>query len=390
MRLFLYTFYWVLSFLYIVAPSIAQSSKVQISDDYQRFGLKPNATPAPWEDGMRTSGGKDSYEWWYLDADLEDGSKAVIIFYTKEFTRIKKPLRPIIRVTINKPDGGFIQKNWTFEAEQFTASKDSCNVTIGKNYFRGNLKQYEIHIEEEGFELTAQLQRSTQSWRPKTGHITFGPDKDQLFNWVVAVPKGAVKLTYTNEGTTTMAQGAGYHDHNWGNVNMMDLFHHWYWSRTAIGPYNIIAAQMVATKDFGYEPIQVFHLSKNGQTIADDGEQVTLYRSLAKIHPKLKKDISDNLVFVYDNPQDEYRYAYYLFRETTILESDMLEVAVGGRGFVYGLARLLTGFDGAYFRFAGRAELHVYKGDTLIETHKSNQTIWELMYFGKMMGRKGT
>lgn len=389
MHSFLHTFYWLISFFCMITPSVAQLDNVQISDDYQRFGLTPNTPLAVWEDGMRTSGGKDSYEWWYLDADLEDGSKAVVIFYTKEFTRIKKPLRPIIRVAIYQSDGTLIQKNWTFDADVFSASKTSCNVTIGKNYFRGNLKNYEIHVEDEDFQLTVQLQRTTQSWRPKTGHIAFGPEQDQLFNWVVAVPKGDVQLSYTQQGITTTTKGAGYHDHNWGNVNMMDLFHHWYWSRTAIGPYNIIAAQMVATKDFDHRPVQVFHLSKNGRTIADDGDQVTLYRSLGKIHPKLKKDISDDLVFVYQNPQDEYRYEYYLFREKTILETDMLAVAVGGKGFMYGLVRLLTGFDGAYFRFSGKAELRVYKGETLLETYESDQTIWELMYFGKMMGRKG-
>src|SRR3954462_13311559 len=37
------------------------------------------------EDGMRTTGEKDSYEWWYFDAHLDDGSSLVVVFYTKPF-----------------------------------------------------------------------------------------------------------------------------------------------------------------------------------------------------------------------------------------------------------------------------------------------------------------
>ena len=293
----------------------------RISTDYQQFNLNPSNVPEKWEDGMRTTGGKDTYEWWYFDAHLDDGSKVVIIFYTKEFTRIKKPLSPVIRVTINRPDGSVIQKDLEFKAESFKAAKDSCSVVIGKNYFRGNLKNYEIHVEDEGFDLTATLQRTTQSWRPKTGHILFGEAGEQQFNWVVAVPQGEVALNYTYNSEVVSALGSGYHDHNWGNVGMTDLFNHWYWARAEIGPYNIIAAEMVSTKAFKHDEVMVFNLSKDGKTVADAGEHVTLYRTVAKMHPTLKKDISDQLVFIYDHPEDDYRYEYYLHRQENLLGS---------------------------------------------------------------------
>ena len=35
---------------------------------------------------MRTDGGKGTYEWWYFDAYLNDGSKLVITFSTKPIT----------------------------------------------------------------------------------------------------------------------------------------------------------------------------------------------------------------------------------------------------------------------------------------------------------------
>jgi hypothetical protein len=45
-----------------------------------------------------------------------------------------------------------------------------------------------------------------------------------------------------------------------------------------------------------------------------------------------------------------------------------------------------TGINPAYFRFKGRAELRVYKGNVLVDKHVSSSAVWELMYFGNPMG----
>lgn len=358
----------------------------KISDDFQRFGLQPGNVPEEWEDGMRTGdGGPGTYEWWYFDADLADGGKAVIIFYTKEFTEVDQPLTPIIRLDVFRGDGTFISKALVFDGADFSAATDTCNVTVGNNYFRGNLQSYEIHVEDSDLNFTATLQRTTQSWRPKTGHMVFGPEEQKQFNWVVAVPAGDVNITYTYQGASSSVTGFGYHDHNWGNIDMRELINHWYWSRAKLGPYNIIAAEITAEKNFDNDNIMVFNVSKDGQTIADDGDQVTLYRTLGKVTPDsiLNKDISEKLVFIYDNPNDTRRYEYYLYKQQTILASDLLETALGGKGREYWLTRLRTGFDGAYFRFAGRSELRVYDNNQLVEEYESPFAIWELMYFGK-------
>jgi hypothetical protein len=52
---------------------------------YGRLGLARDQT-AVWEDGMRTDGSKNTFEWWYFDLELDDGSKLVISFFTKPFS----------------------------------------------------------------------------------------------------------------------------------------------------------------------------------------------------------------------------------------------------------------------------------------------------------------
>ncbi len=44
--------------------------------DYQRLGLSPTSIAA-WEDGARTDDSAGTYEWWYFDAHLADGAKAL-------------------------------------------------------------------------------------------------------------------------------------------------------------------------------------------------------------------------------------------------------------------------------------------------------------------------
>lgn len=369
-----------LLFFTILLTSIVGYSQdsAYISQQYDNYNMLPGNAPEVWEDGMRTSGEKGTYEWWYFDARLDDGSTMVVVFFTKPFVDINKDLKPFITIEIDRPDGTTLKRK--YDGDTFKASTESCHVQIDNNYIKGNLKNYEMHVEIEDIKIDAQLQRTTESWRPNTGHLKYG--RDDFFAWVVAVPTGDLSVDITtSEGQKTLT-GTCYHDHNWGNKPLPKLINHWYWSRAKIGPYNVIASEMISEEDYNHQSITVFNLSKDGKTIADDGSQVKLYRTLGKKHPIYEKPISDDILFVYDNPQDEYRYEYALHREENILELDLLESAVPQK-LKYVLAKAITGFDGAYFRMTGEVELKVYKNGTLLETHTSTDAVWELMYFGK-------
>ena len=368
-----------------VAQSITEKL-AKVSPDFKKYGLREGNIPEKWEDGIRTKGEKGTYEWWYFDSHLEDGSTIVIIFYTKPFVKVNSKLTPYITISINRPDGTAFKKAIFDKPENFTASTDSCNVQIGKNYFRGNLKNYEIHYQDQELNITATFERTTESWRSQTGHMVFGTDQHDYFAWVVPVPQGKTEINYTYKGDKVSLKGSCYHDHNWGNQSMTKLFNHWYWSRAEIGPYNVIASEMISETQFNKDNIVVFNVSKGGKTLADDGSAVTMYQTYGKIHPKLNKDVSDDIVFIYDSPNDEYRYEYYLYKKENIAEVDLLSSAIPSK-FKLRLAKMLTSFDGAYFRMTGDAEIRVFKNNQLIETHRSHTAVWELMYFGKPNGQ---
>jgi len=371
----------ILSTSLILTSIFAQNKIAYVSNDYKKFNLKQGNIPEEWEDGIRTNGVKGTYEWWYFDAHLDDGTTIVIVFYTKPFTDIKKGLIPFISINIDRADGTSIKKAHYGKLDEFSASDKTCNVKIGKNYFRGDLKNYEIHFEDEELTIDAKIKRTTESWRPKTGHFIYG-NSGKEFAWIVPVPKGEAEITYTYKGKTYTTQGSCYHDHNFGNANMADVINHWYWSRAELGPYNIIAAELISVKEYNSEPIIVFNISKDGKTIADEGLNVKLYRTYGKMNKAGERPVSDELKFIYKSDNEDYRYEYTLVRKTNLMEVKILDALIKSK-IKRKLATLVTGLDPAYFRMSGIANLKVFKKDVLIEEYTSKKAIWELMYFGE-------
>jgi hypothetical protein len=115
-----------------------------------------------------------------------------------------------------------------------------------KKLFRRKFKTYEIHFEDEDLNLTAT--RTTESWRPKTGHLYLAPKKE--FNFAVPTSR-KVSVSYNHDDKQINTSFRLPRPQ--GNNSIMELFNHWYWSRAEIGPYNVIASEMIAEKEFNNE-----------------------------------------------------------------------------------------------------------------------------------------
>jgi hypothetical protein len=343
------------------------------TEDYEQLGLKKD-TVEVWEDGARTDGNKNSYEWWYFDAKLSDGSTMVVGFYTKLLTDIDKPLNPLIMINIDYADGTVVKKQVEYKASEYSSSTTGCNVSIGKNYFKGNLESYSIHFEDEDLKLDIEIMRETESWRPETGYLKFG-DEGYYFAWVVAVPQGQAKVEYTYQGKQISATGSCYHDHNWGNKALNEIINHWYWQRTELGPYTIIAAEIVAEEKYGYNSIVVYNLSKNGKLYKDDSSKVKLLRSFGIPDETTGKPVSKEIMFVYDDGDEKHELKL-------IIEKILLDIYLIENKAAQKLAKLFTGFDGAYLRFSGSADLKIYVDKAEVESYTDNNSVWELMYLG--------
>lgn len=355
-----------------------KKEKIKVHSIWDEAELKKNGFdkfPALWEDGMRTSGEKGTYEWWYMDGHLDDGSTIAVIFYTKPLAEINKPLYPEVEIDYTAADGSQFNKIFKFPAEEFSASKEQCDVRIGKNYFRGNLKEYEIFFEDEdeGIKVHLKITRQTESWRPGNGFSYYG-DTGKYVGWVIAVPQGKVEASYTINGKTVKTKGSVYHDHNWGNAPMQELINHWYWSRAEIGPYTAINAYLCCPKAYDLTEWGNVLLAKDGKILMDNPDCQTFFRSTPHVQPVTGKLVSDVVKFFYDDQGNGFELT--LTKDHNILNQEMI-----ANKFIRALGKALQGVDIGYHRMVGKAELKIIKNGVVTEKLENDAAVWEMMSF---------
>ena len=344
-------------------------------DAYARIGIDPDVIK-PWEDGMRTDGSPGTFEWWYFDAHLDDGAKLVVVLLTKDFTNLKQPLSPMIRIDLTRPDGTSVSRLVELAAETFSASAETCEVRIGDNVFAGDLHTYTIRARVEDVEVDVTLTGQVPAWRPETGFWLFGEQGEHYFAWLPSVPHGRVGATYTVAGTSVSATGVGYHDHNWGNASMLELMHHWYWARGAAGPYSVIASYITAQKGYGYAELPVFMLARDGHLIADDAGKVTFEELGRYTDAATGKPVGNVTRYTYTDGEERYVVTYTRYSDLTA------EKFIDQLNRAKKVAARLAGFDGAYLRFTGELRVEHFKGEQLVDSY-TDDALWELMYFGK-------
>jgi hypothetical protein len=340
-------------------------------EDFRRLGLSSDRI-APFEDGARTDGGPGSYEWWYVDATLDDGTVVVVTFFTKPMLAPQLPLMPFVNLEITRPGQPTRLVEIRSDAAAYASSIDTCDVRIGANSLRGDLHRYNLHIEHEDVILDLRLTGQVPAWRPATGHFYFGPDDDGLFAWLPSVPQGAVEATLTEHGETSVQMGIGYHDHNWGDTVMASLMHHWYWGRAQAGPYSIIASTLYAEQEYGGTRLPIFLLARDGQIIADDASAVTLSLHDIAVDEHTGMPFAARIVYTYADAREHYRVTFQ--HEETINASRFAEImpeAAAAAGLEHS----------AYVRVRGTVQVERLSDGEVVET-VADPGVWELMHFG--------
>lgn len=253
----------------------------------KREGLE--SEPVPWEDGLRGDTGPGTFEWWYFDAHLEDGSTAVIVYLTKPLLQRNDPLTPTLAITITRPDGQQIRDLPVYLPGQFRAARDRCDVTIGPSWVRGDLRRYELHAEGKALSADLVFTGHVPPWRPAAGKWYYDEGLTGYFGWFLPIPFGHVEGTLTYDGHTRQVSGTGYHDHNWGNVGLNDVMSHWYWGRAHLGDYSLIFVEMVGTEAYAGQKVPNFMLAKGDRILTGDGHPLTLQTAEFQEHPSGKR-----------------------------------------------------------------------------------------------------
>ena len=348
----------------------------QADKHYKKLGLKKETQL--WEDGIRTTGQKGSFEWWYADAEYSNGMKTVFTFYTKDHFDIGGPANPTVEFQITFPNGT-VYKDVFHEGKNslIRAAKDHCDVAIGQNYFRYENGNYIFHYENADVSCDSVMKPRIPMWRPATGHCFFGSSGETYFAWLVGIPSADVSTSLTYKGESYDLKGNGYHDHNWGNAPMQKILSNWYWCRVKVGPYTIISVEMIAEKKYDHVQFIPFLIARDGEIVADDSSKVTVERLDKVIHPGTNKSIHNHLVFQYVDGGKKYVLEY--LRERDIEATHIID-NLGFPKPVKWLAVNVLKMDPTYVRILGNVKLTAETDGK--EQVYEQEGLWEQMFFG--------
>ena len=345
---------------------------------YNKFGLTRNKVEI-WEDGMRTDGSKGTYEWWYFDSSYADGTKLIIFFFSKSPIEVDGPVKPMSTIELTLPDGRKFEEQVNATIEESFYSKEKCDIRIGNCSMSGDLKQYNIVFRGKTMSATVHLTNTVPAWRSQCGPILFGDKEEYFFNWLPATPEGNAVADVTYPDGQLHLEGSGYHDHNWGNISMLKLMHHWYWGRAKIGDYKVISSWITAEKKYGYKEFDVFMLAKNGEILGDNANHTLKFLPTDQyIDDHTGKPVYNKVIYEYETPAGEnYRITYH--RQGDISRQNFIDLLPA----VVRLGAKLVGFEGSYLRFEGIATIEKLEEGKVVECVTEESAVWELMYFGK-------
>jgi hypothetical protein len=134
------------AYVLCATPSAAYANEQNLHlatapEDFARLGLGKAIKVR--EDGRRTPQSSDTFEWWYFDGLLDDGTVVVVWFGDNWLYGSHKRAVSIELTPAGKTTRRIMQ---TFD-EPGRFSSDHADIAIGPHRFEGDLKSYAIHVD---------------------------------------------------------------------------------------------------------------------------------------------------------------------------------------------------------------------------------------------------
>ncbi|MFA5398909.1 MAG: lipocalin-like domain-containing protein [Dehalococcoidia bacterium] len=238
--------------------------------------MKAIFTPSDADDSLHETAGI-IYEWWYLDAAFDNGysMSAAWQIVDPSFIGGDEENTHLVMFAIYDPSGKKTSVDVPFAVRDVAASKTSCDVTMGTNHLKGNISRYDMEFRDKDLGCKLIFESVTEAFRsPPDGVSYFTRQPDRWIGWVVALPRAKVTGTLIFNGKEIPVKGAGYHDHNWGNVALTAMYNYWYWGRIYLPDYTFIYSVGEMTDALRNKPISVILVYK-GEKLVDVTTDIT-------------------------------------------------------------------------------------------------------------------
>jgi hypothetical protein len=198
------------------------------------------------DDAWHLLKGRNYIEWWYFDVMNSDESIVRGQFFISRDMVRPGYLRNGVRASYVRADGTEFRIEEMFPPASFKASTEHCEVEIGRNYFRGNASNCQVHIEHKDKVLDLELNSEMPGFK---SHACFGDERTYM-HWVVPQPRGSAQGVFRTGEEIYEIKGIGYRDHNWLNFSPIDVIEYWDWGRVYDDKFTVIFADIVTNKKY--------------------------------------------------------------------------------------------------------------------------------------------
>ncbi|MBN1217460.1 MAG: hypothetical protein JXM69_00910 [Anaerolineae bacterium] len=192
----------------------------------------------PADDGAHQLPGDKFFEWWYFDARFDNGYQLVVAFHTALFNVVSRPAA--IAVHLYAPDGSKEVEVAVFKSPDVRNTVERCDVQIGSSRAWDKGDRYIIALEQGPIRANLEYHKEVEGVQIGTGVLFEDSASGQSFHWVVPLPRASVSGWLGIGDERVAVSGIGYHDHNWGNLDLYQAFHHWIWGRVLADEYTMV------------------------------------------------------------------------------------------------------------------------------------------------------
>jgi hypothetical protein len=210
------------------------------------------------DDGPHPSDAPDYFEWWYYDVTFEDGTSATLALYAREM--FSRSGQAAVLINILDPSGDAHLSYVTRPRGEAVFGPRPGEVKVGAastvRTDDGGLRIRASGVGNKGEALAADLTfRGTMpGFKPGDGSIRL--DGRVALGWAVPMPRATVEGVLRVGDRERVVRGLGYHDHNWGEINLAETMGYWYWGRVTSPEVTVVYASIHFRERFQIPPIQ--------------------------------------------------------------------------------------------------------------------------------------
>lgn len=206
------------------------------------------------------AGDPNAFEWWYFDVQSPDGTAITLTLCTQPTFGFVPHVgeQPLVGAALDYHAGSVHRLEIAaFPLDEFAASTDGLDIKVGPFTVQGDLDRLHLAGEVNGLEIDVTFEQRASPLRLGNGYVFLG-STDKWLGWFNAYPQARATGTFTVDGVAQEIDAAGYHDHNYANVSLVEAIRGWFWARATCGRYAVLAINAQIPARFGGGAVPCF------------------------------------------------------------------------------------------------------------------------------------